>query len=327
MTDPRPTATRYDVATFGETLLRISVPPGIALETADRADLHAAGSESNVAAALSGLGRHVAFASRLPDSPPGRRIANSLRRAGIDLSHLTWCDSGRVGTFYVELTPPPAAVRVIYDRADSCATRLSPENIDFDRLLNTRVLHLSGITPALSGSCRAATQAAVQQARRRGVPVSFDINYRRKLWPPDDARDVLLPLVKDAALLFVAESDSAEVFCLDGTSEKRLTALVEMTGAARVVLTIGSDGLLAWDGGQVHHQPARPTPIIDRLGAGDALAAGVIHGWLDDDFVLGLRAGAALAGLCLRRHGDIVTCTPGELRELLETDPTDRPQR
>lgn len=327
MTDPRPTTAGYDLATFGEVMLRISVPPGIALETADRADLHAAGSESNVAAALAGLGRRVAFASRLPASPPGRLIAASLRRAGVDLSHLIWCGSGRVGTFYVELTPPPAAVRVTYDRADSCATHMSPDNIDFDRLLNARLLHLSGITPALSTGCRAAAHAAVQHAQRRGVPVSFDINYRRKLWSPDAARDVLLPLVKGAALLFIAESDSAEVFGLDGTSEKRLMTLVEMTGATRVVLTIGSDGLLAWDGGQVHHQPAWPTPIIDRLGAGDALAAGVIHGWLDDDFALGLRFGAALAGLCLRRHGDIVTCTPGELRELLDADLTDRPQR
>ena len=150
----------YVVTTIGETMLRISVGAGFAIETARAADLHAAGAESNVAAALASLGRRVAWASRLPDNPPGRLIAGELRRAGVDLTQVQWCLTGRVGTFFVELTPPPAAVQVTYDRADSCASQLSPDSIDWDRLLDTRLLHLTGITPALSASCAALTQDA-----------------------------------------------------------------------------------------------------------------------------------------------------------------------
>lgn len=316
----------YDLTTIGETMLRISVPPGAPLETSTSADLHAAGAESNVAGALASLGRRAAWASRLPDNPPGRLVAGALRAAGVDLSLVEWCETGRVGTFFVELEAPPAPVRVTYDRAGSCATQMSAESIDWKKLLSTRLLHLTGITPALSQSCRQLTHEAIRRARDASVPISFDINYRAKLWSPADAREVLTPLVQGIELLFIGQSDAETVFGITGSPEQQLSRLAELTRAKRIVLTIGGEGLLAWDNGVTHHQPALPTVIIDRLGAGDALAAGVIHGWLDNDFALGLRAGAALASLALRRRGDIVCCRPSELADLLSAG-NDRPRR
>lgn len=316
----------YDVSTVGETMLRISVSDGIPLETAETASLHPAGAESNVATALSYLGRRTAWASRLPDNPVGRAVAGPLRRAGVDLSHVTWCDGGRVGTFFVELVPPPAPVRVTYDRAGSCATQMRPDSIDWSRLLRTRLLHLTGITPALSADCLATTREAVRRAREAGVPVSFDVNYRAKLWSPQQAREALLPLVQRVEILFIGESDAAEVFGIKGSPEEQLQSLRTATGAKQVVLTVGNEGVVAWDGKAVVRQPAVPTVVIDRLGAGDALAAGVIHGWLDGDFALGLRAGTALAALALRRRGDIVVCSASELAAMLSVATT-RPLR
>lgn len=316
----------FDLATLGETMLRLSVPPGDALETSSTADLHAAGAESNVACALASLGRRVAWASRLPDNPPGRLIANAIRATGVDLSLVEWCDAGRVGTFFVELEAPPAPVRVTYDRAGSCATLMSADSIDWDKLLSTRLLHLTGITPALSASCRDVIEQAIARARDARVPISFDINYRAKLWNAADAKDVLSPLVRGADLLFIGQSDAETVFGITGSPEQQLTRLADLTQAKRIVLTIGGEGLLAWDNGTTHDQPALPTVILDRLGAGDALAAGVIHGWLDNDFPLGLRAGAALASLALRRRGDILCCHKSELADLLSAT-NDRPRR
>jgi 2-dehydro-3-deoxygluconokinase len=316
----------YDVSTLGEAMLRISVAPGVALDTAESAAIHTAGAENNVVCALAALGHRVAWASRLPDSPPGRRISGELRRAGVDLTHLTWCNGGRVGSFYVELTLPPTPVRVTYDRAGSCATEMRPDSIDWSNLLRTRLLHLTGITPALSADCLATTREAVRRAREQGVPISFDVNFRRKLWLPEIARKTLLPLLQGIELLFIAEADAAEVFGLDGAPEKRIEALRELTQAKRIIVSIGGEGVLAWDGTALRHQPAQVTAMIDRLGAGDALAAGVIHGWLDGDFASGLQAGAALAALCLRRHGDIVLCTRSELQELIQSA-SSRPQR
>lgn len=316
----------YDVSTIGETMLRISVDNGVPFETAENAAIHPAGAESNVAAALSCLSRRVAWASRLPDSPTGRAVAGPLRRAGVDLSHVTWCASGRVGTFFVELVPPPAPVRVTYDRAVSCATEMTPDSIDWPRLLRTRLLHLTGITPALSADCLTTVRQAVKRAKDANVPISFDVNFRRKLWPPEQAREALLPLMQEIDLLFIGESDAAEVFGITGTPEARLDALRTATSAKRIVLTVGGEGVVAWDGSATVRQPSQPTVVIDRLGAGDALAAGVIHGWLDGDFSLGLRAGAALAALALRRRGDIVVCSDAELRELMSAG-NDRPLR
>ena len=320
MSDP------YDVTTIGETMLRISTPPGHALETSTHADLRPAGAESNVASALAGLGRRVAWCGRLPDNPPGRLIASVLRRSNVDLSLVEWCNTGRVGSFYVELETPPTPVRVTYDRADSCAVAMSPDRIDWARLLNTRLLHLTGITPALSAACRETTIDAVQRAKHAKVPISFDINYRSKLWTPEQAAQTLLPLIQQIDLLLIGRSDARDVFDLSGAPEQILTALADRTGAKTIVLTVGAEGVVALSDGTIHREPAKPTTILDRLGAGDALAAGVIHGWLDHDLPKALRYGTALAAKALRTHGDVVTCGPAELDSLIQTA-SDRPQR
>ena len=157
----------------------------------------------------------------------------------------------------------------------------------------------------------------MRRAREAGVPISFDVNYRQLLWSTEEARAALAPLIQGVNLLQCSALDAGRIFGCAGDPEAILRQMVELSGAHQVAVTFGGDGLLAWDGAQVLRQPAVPVTIVDRLGAGDALAAGLIHGWLDGDLAQGLRYGTMLAALALSQHGDIVVTTPTELAALL----------
>ena len=308
---------RYDVTTLGETMLRLSVPAGERLETAPRFAVHPGGAESNVAALLARLGRRTAWCGALPDSPLGRRVAGELRQAGVDDTGIFWSATGRLGTYYVEFAQPPRPIQVIYDRADSCAARLAPRDVAWETLLATRLLHLTGITPALSPSCHALTVEAMARARAASVPISFDVNYREKLWPADEAAATLLPLIAGVDLLFCGQGDAQRVFGCTSAPQAVLGQLAELSGAHTVVMSIGDGGVLAAVNSAVLAADAVPVGIVDRLGAGDALAAGVIDGWLDGDLAAGLRRGVVLAALALSQHGDMVVTTRGEMESLV----------
>lgn len=309
----------FDLTTLGEVMLRYSVPEGERLENAAKLDVQPGGAEGNLAFLLARLGRKSSWHSALPNNPLGRLVANHLRMAGVDLSGVVWSDSGRMGTYYVEFSVPPRPIQVVYDRADSCASKLQPEQVNWEQLLNTRLLHLTGITPAVSASCRKVTQQAVERAHAAGVPISFDINYRSKLWTPKEAAETLLPLVFGVDLLFCGKGDAATLFNCSGEPEAVIEKLAALTHAKRLVVSFGDTGALAWDGTNLHRAPAPQTGMIDRLGAGDALASGVIHGWLDGDMALGLRYGVILAALALSQYGDMVVTTPDELASLMES--------
>ena len=310
--------TRFDVTTFGESMLRLSVPVGRPLELSSRLDMNIAGSESNTLAVLAQLGHDCSWASSLPDNALGRLVANQFRLRGIVLSGVVWQENGRIGNYFVEMVAPPRTIQVIYDRANSCVTQMSPAQIDWDSLLDTRLLHLTGITPALSAGCRAIVQEAVTRAQAANVPVSFDVNYRSKLWTLDEAAKTLLPLLQKSALLFCAKRDAEKLFGISGTVEEVIEQLAEKTEARHIVVSIGAKGVVGWDGQQFIHQSAYETTIIDALGAGDALAAGVIHGWLADEFARGLQMGSALAAMALSQVGDMVVVTQSALDNLLE---------
>jgi 2-dehydro-3-deoxygluconokinase len=309
----------HDVTTFGEIMLRFSVPAGERLETAAQLEMRPGGAESNLAALLARLGRRTAWLGALPANALGRLAANHLRMAGVDLSAVQWCPDGRMGTYYVEFSAPPRPIQVIYDRAYSCATQMSATSVKWEELLDTRLLHLTGITPALSAGCKTAVAEAVARAKEARVPVSFDVNYRQKLWTVTEAAEVLTPLVQQADLLFCGHGDAQRLFGCPPDPAAALRALSEQSGAQVVVMSVGSAGALALWEGQVHQVDAVPATIVDRLGAGDALAAGVLHGWLDGDLANGLRTGVVLAGLALAQHGDIVVTTPQEVEALLAT--------
>ncbi len=308
--------TRFEVTSFGEAMIRLSVPAGTRLETAHQLELHPAGAEVNVVAALARLGHACGWVSALPDQALGRLVSNALRQAGVDVSAVLWT-GGRMGSYFVEFALPPRATQVIYDRADSCITHLQPEQIPWDYLLDTRLLHLTGITPPLSPGCQHIVAEAIHRAREQGVAVSFDVNYRGKLWSAAAAAATLLPLMQNVDLLFCSSRDAQTLFACRGTPAERVAQLVEQTGAKQVVMSLGEQGVIGWDGGVVRQEAARPVGIVDRIGAGDALAAGVIHGWLAGDFAAALRYGVTLAALALSQQGDMVITTREELEGLV----------
>ncbi len=311
---------RFDVTTIGEIMLRLSVPAGERLATAIDVEMRPGGAESNVVTLLARLGLRTAWCGALPDSALGWLAANHLRMAGVDLDGVAWRQDGRMGLYFVEFATPPRATQVIYDRAGSCAARLQAQDVAWRHLLDTRLLHLTGITPALSASSLEITDNAIKRARAAAIPVSFDVNYRARLWNTDQAARTLEPLIEGVDLLFCSKADAERVFGLDAPPETAVQQLARRTNAALTVMSVGAGGVLAWDGATLHHQPAVPTVVLDRPGAGDALAAGVIYGWLAGDLALGLRYGVTVAALALTQRGDMVITNRAEVESLLASD-------
>lgn len=316
------TSPRFDITTIGEAMIRLSVPPGLRLEIADSLDMRPGGAEANLAVALARMGRKSAWMGALPNSQLGRFMANHMRVAGVDLEGIYWSDTDRLGTYYVEFAAPPRATQVIYDRANSAAARMTVEQVNWDLLLDTRLLHLTGITPPLSESNSAIATEAVARARAANIPISFDVNYRAKLWSGDAASKFIVPLVQGIDLFFCGRNDAKRVMGVSGEPEAVVKQMAEMTQAKLVVMSLAEQGVIAYDGNQMYHEPAKPVEIIDRPGAGDALAAGIIHGWLDGDVQQGLKMGVVMAALCLSQHGDMLITTPDEVASLVESSDT-----
>ncbi|MEM7128408.1 MAG: sugar kinase [Chloroflexota bacterium] len=310
---------RFDVTTIGEGQLRYSVPAGIRLEEAEQLDLHVAGTEANVTGLLARLGWSCGWVSSLPKTPMGRRVYNRFYQSGLDLSAVAWSDSHRLATYYVEYAEPPRSTQVYYDRADTCFTNMRPEQIDWDYLLDTRLLHLSGLTAPLSSSILSIMTEAVERAEQADVAVSFDMNYRSHLWSPQEAAATVGPLLEKVDLLFFGRGDAKIVFGIDGTPQGIVEQLGQRTKASYIITSMADDGIIGWDRHRFYTEPARDVVIIDRIGAGDGMVAGVIDGWLQEDFPLGLRTGALTAALALSQHGDQVVTNREEVTMLLES--------
>lgn len=306
-----------EIVTVGEAMLRLSVPPGTRLETAHSFDVHVAGSEANVSVALARLGRSVAWLSSLPEGPLGRKVSTELAGHGVDISHVRWVPDARLGIFYVELTLPPRRVTTVYDRRDSPAAKMSPSDFPWSVVAESRLVHVSGITPALSSSCRQLCEELAARARGSDVAFSLDVNYRAKLWGVDEARSCLESLATGADLLIVGREDARDVFDLQGEPEAVLSGLVERTGAHHLVLTLGRDGAAFHTPTGTGVVPGVPATIVDRLGAGDAFTAGVIDGFLAGDLERGVRFGTAMGSLALGSAGDQVITTVTEIEDVL----------
>lgn len=302
---PTPTC---DVLTFGEAMLRLAPPGQARIEQADSFAVHVAGAESNVAVALCRMGLRARWVSRLPDDGRGRRVARSLRAHGVDVESVLWEPEGtaRVGVFFVEQGVAPRATTVIYDRADSAASRLSPADLPDDLLADCRHLHVTGITPALSPDCADAVVHAVAAARRLGRTVSLDINYRARLWPPVQAASVLGPLLSEVDVLVTTSDDARLLFGLGGEGTEIAAAFRAEYDIPAVAVTLGAAGVVCDDRGVVTGvAPPTVAREVDRLGAGDAFAAGLLTGFLEDgDLGRGARLGMAMASLKLTLPGD-----------------------
>jgi 2-dehydro-3-deoxygluconokinase len=309
--------TALDLFTFGECLLRLTAPESLRLEQATAFEVHVAGAESNLAIALARLGKRVAWFSRLPDAPHGQLALNFIRQHGVEVSDVLCVPAERMGLFFLERGAPPRSTRVWYDRANSAASRLQPSDLPVGRLAQARWLHFTGITPALSDSCLATCHAAVAQARRHSLKVSFDVNYRSLLWSPQRARETLTPFCQAADIVFIAARDAATVFEVHGNAIAQAEYLQRLWSST-VVVTDGERGAVACSPNGVVTCAAFPVQIVERLGAGDAFAAGVLCRLMEEaPLAEALRFGAATAALKLSIRGDAALIRRSEVEALL----------
>jgi len=316
-----------DLITIGESMLRLSVPPEMLLAEAPHFHVHIAGAESNVAVAVARMGYKTRWLSRLTDNLLGQRIVRELSSFGVDCSGVVWTTEDRVGTYYLEFGALPRPTQIIYDRSHSAASRMQADTFDTAQLSQARMLHLTGITPALSDGCYELVAAWVEAARQHHVPVVFDVNFRALLWSPEICASKLSPLLEGVDLLICGQQDAATVFGFKGEPGHVLRALRDRFGAKRAAMTVGEAGAVGLESDTIYTADGYPAEIVDRIGAGDAFAAGVICGLLENDFALGLRYGVAMSALQLTLSGDLFRLSRADVLRLMESGVARRPLR
>ncbi|MBC7093614.1 sugar kinase [Candidatus Bipolaricaulota bacterium] len=319
---------RYDLVTFGETMIRLSPPSFRRLEQTDILEVNVGGAELNVAVTAQRLGLKTAYITRLTQNALGRMIANKAREHGVDTSHIVWTDADRVGLYFVEFGASPRASSVLYDRRDSAMARIRPGEVDWDRVFqDARAFHTSGITPALSPTAAEATQEAVRKAKEAGLLVSVDLNYRARLWREEEARRVMTDLVRQADILITTEEDTERVFGIKEPSydkvAERLSREFDLAAVAITVRETPSVWRNTWTAiayakGKLIRGPVYDIEIVDRVGAGDAFAGGFLFGYLTDGPEAGVRYGVAASTLKQTNPGDLLWASQEEVERLLK---------
>lgn len=311
--------TTFDLTTLGEAQIRLTVHRGGRLATSSDLRLSPAGSEANVAGLLSQLGRRTAFASTLPTSDLGQRFANEYRGVGVDLSLCVPCE-GRMALYFMEPGQAPLPAKVTYDRLYTAFRDITVDTFDWDALLDTDVLFVTGITAALTENTAAVITHAVNEAAKRGVKVALDVNYRALLWSPERAREVLEPLLDKVSILFCSRLDGVKVFGLEGDGPSVNAELRSRFGIDHVVSTDSTAGVY-YSGIEGHEiYEVEPVSVVDRPGAGDSFVGGTLHGYLDDNVLEGVRYGLRTSKLALTHHGDLTHVSPAELAIPTSTD-------
>lgn len=324
-------ATRREVVTMGECLISL-----VAASSAPMADVralhpHVAGAEANVAVGLARLGHRVAFIGRVGADGFGTRIVRALRGEEVDVVGLAVDLNGQTGLMVRERRGVGPS-EVIYHRTGSAGARLGPEDvaaaIERGVFRDARWLHLTGITPALSESCRAAVEAALAASQAEGLTVSFDVNLRRRLWSDTESASVLRDIVARVDVLIADEAEAALVTGLNDAAgpESLALALVEL-GPSLAVMKLGAGGSLAVArGGQPVRAAGLPVAtVVDPVGAGDAFSAGFIAARLNDaDVSIALAWANACGAASVTVEGDMTgLLSRPELERLLTGDGSD----
>ncbi|GGT69514.1 sugar kinase [Actinomadura citrea] len=276
-----------DLVTFGETMARLENPAVGPMRHARSLDLGIGGAESNTAIGLSRLGGSAAWFGRVGDDEFGRLITTVLAGEGVRLGHTVVDGTAPTALLFKERRSG-TLTRVQYYRTGSAGSRLRPSDVPHDLIRTARVLHVTGITAAISDTARQALDDAVETARDAGVPVSLDLNYRSALWTPSEAGACLHTLVKRADLVFATEQEARLV--VPGDDPGALATALAALGPRDVLVKRGAAGVVAFCEGRLHVRPAHRVPVVDPVGAGDAFAAGYLA-----EFVRGLPVAARLA--------------------------------
>jgi len=316
-----------ELVTFGEAMVRLSPPSFQRLEQTTSLDVKVGGAELNVAVTAQRLGLQTAYVTRLTENPLGRMVVNKAREHGVDTSHVLWTKDDRVGLYFTEFGASPRPNTVLYDRRDAAIARIAPGMIDWRAVFaEARWFHTSGITPALSASAAAATIEAVKAAKRAGLKVSIDLNYRARLWSQDQARAVMTEIMSDTDVLITTEEDTERVFGITGKDyEDVARTLAKRFGLEAVTITLRETpsvwrntwGAIVYAGGEIHRSPILDLELVDRVGAGDSFAGGFVFGYLKGGPAMGVRYGVAVSALKQTNPGDLCWATLDEVERTL----------
>jgi 2-dehydro-3-deoxygluconokinase len=319
----------HEVITFGEAMVRLSPPGFRRLEQTPSLDLFVGGAELNTAVALARLGHPTAWVSRLTNNPLGRLIANRAREAGVSTEHVVWTEEDRVGVYFLEFGAAPRASSVLYDRKGAAIANVRPGMIPWSSIFaGAKWFHVTGITPALSATAAETTREALHAARAAGVAVSIDLNYRVKLWSEADAGRWMTEFMPLCRVLITTEEDIERVFQIKGKNYEDVAAQVahRFPSLDLVAITL-RDNPLVWKNAWtaiVYHQGTilrtrtYEVEIVDRLGAGDSFAAGLIHGLVEGDAQKGLDYGVAASAIKHSIPGDFAWITRSEVETMLK---------
>jgi len=319
----------FDLVTFGEVMLRLSPPHFQRLEQTTSFEAHAGGAELSVAVTATRLGLSASYITRLPKNPVGRMIRNKAREQGVDTSNIIWSDEDRLGIYFLEFGALPRASAVIYDRANSAIAKIKPDMIDWDSIFSkAKAFHTTGITPALSPSAAETTKEALSKAKKAGLLVSFDLNYRARLWSTEQAKNTLSPMMENVDILITTEEDTERVFQIKGKDYKEVAGkLAEQFGFRVVAITLRENisiwrnywTAIAYHDGQIYQDQKYDIEIVDRLGAGDSFTGGFLYGYLTSqgDVARSLKYGTAVSALKHSNPGDMNWCTLDEVEKLI----------
>lgn len=291
-----------EVVTFGEAMGALrGVGP---LRLGATMELSVAGTESNVAIGLARLGHSVQWIGRVGADELGELVRRTLCAEGVDTTAVLVDPERATGLLLLERRVADI-VRVSYYRAGSAGSRICQADVLPALVTGVSMLHLTGVTAALGPHAADAVRDAAQRARELSIPVSLDINYRRRLWPPAAARDALRPLLSHVDVLFASEDElplvAADPDADAATAARQLLA----DGIGTVVVKRAAAGAVAYTADGSTSVPARPVPVVDVVGAGDAFVAGYLSATLDGhDIAARLNRGVVLGAFAVARHGD-----------------------
>jgi 2-dehydro-3-deoxygluconokinase len=317
-----------EVITFGEAMIRLSPPNFRRLEQTNSLDLNIGGAELNTAVALARLGHPTAWVSRLTRNALGRLVANRAREAGVSTDHIVWTDDDRVGIYFVEFGAAPRASGVVYDRKGAAIAGIKPGMANWSNVFaGTKWFHVTGITPALSNTAAETTREALQAARAAKVQTSIDLNYRVKLWSQAEAGKWMTDFMQYCDVLITTEEDVERVFGIKGKEYEDVAAQLAKRFPLKIVaITLRENPLvwrnswtaIAYQNGNVFRTRTYEVEIVDRLGAGDSFAAGLIHGLLEGDLQKAVDFGVAASAIKHSIPGDFAWITRDEVEALLK---------
>lgn len=329
------------VIAFGEILLRLSPPGYERLVQADHLKVTYGGSEANVCVALASLGVDSYYVSKLPDNPLGHSANHQLRRFGVNTDAVLW-GGGRLGIYFAEVGASQRASQVVYDRANSAVSGLKAKEIPWDSIFKDKAwFHFSGITPALGEGPAAVTLESVKEAKRLGLTVSCDLNYRKKLWTHQEAGRVMGPILDYVDVVSGIGPDEAEtMFGIKAKAREDYVDLAQqlsdrfkfklVVNTLRQSLSSNHHRLSAWlyEGKTLYTAREYSIEIVDRIGGGDAFFGALIYGQLANfPAQKGLDFAVAASVLKHTIPGDFNLATLAEIEALAEGDHSVRVQR